>query len=492
MAWDQKDRDELAGLMKSHREAVMQGVKEEIASAQKAVFEQLKKEQIERKGELILPDNETDQVSSRLLKRFGFDGSLISLQKAAMAPGICEYDFVSKRVHAKDSRLGLLAELKNAWNDAAFLKGYYRQGGRLMDGNLQPMRLQDTPVVKRLHELISMADTELGKAISSTASGSGSDWVPTEFTPELIRVFQLNLMVAGLFRQFPMKRRLQNLPTATSHVTVYVPGQNTAPTESSPGTSAVSLNAISVKGYTLVSFEEEVDSIVPIIPTITEMVLLGIARGIEDMIINGDDATPHFDSDVTAATDVRKQRDGLRLKASEKGTETAGGNVAVTTVANLNSTIREARKDMGIYGVRTWGGEVCVIIGPQTHNQMIQIPATDIWTREKYANAGIAEATILAGEAARIDNMPVIVSEFIRENLNANGRYDGTTTNRTTAIVVNRNEFVVGQVGSPTLDTDRDVTTGSNQLVGTHRVDFKDYRDSTQKNVASVVNLSAS
>jgi len=40
-------------------------------------------------------------------------------------------------------------------------------------------------------------------------------------------------------------------------------------------------------------------------------------------------------------------------------------------------------------------------------------------------------ATVLNGELGKIDGIPVIVSEKIRENLNASGVYDGTTTTKT-------------------------------------------------------------
>jgi hypothetical protein len=39
----------------------------------------------------------------------------------------------------------------------------------------------------------------------------------------------------------------------------------------------------------------------------------------------------------------------------------------------------------------------------------------------------------------------VIVSDYVREDLNASGVYDGATTNRTLALTVNRRAFVVGQ-----------------------------------------------
>jgi hypothetical protein len=66
---------------------------------------------------------------------------------------------------------------------------------------------------------------------------------------------------------------------------------------------------------------------------------------------------------------------------------------------------------------------------------------TNVQTVDKYG----PNATILTGELGKIDGAPIIVSEYVRADLNATGVYDGVTTNRSAAISINRRGFFVGE-----------------------------------------------
>jgi hypothetical protein len=48
------------------------------------------------------------------------------------------------------------------------------------------------------------------------------------------------------------------------------------------------------------------------------------------------------------------------------------------------------------------------------------------------------------GELGKVDGSPVVVSEYVRQDLNATGVQDGVTTNRTVAISVRTDGHVVG------------------------------------------------
>src|SRR5262249_43416370 len=149
-----------------------------------------------------------------------------------------------------------------------------------------------------------------------------------------------------------------------------------------------------------------------------------LAADFEDCLINGDTTGTHQDSDVTASNDPRKNFSGLRkLAISAAKTDLAN---AAPTVAN---SVRVNRKKMGKYGVRA--DQLAHIVSMNAYVQLLA--DTSLLTLEKYG----PNATILTGELGRVDGAPVIVSEYVRADLNASGVYDGTTTNRSEVLTVN-------------------------------------------------------
>ena len=80
----------------------------------------------------------------------------------------------------------------------------------------------------------------------------------------------------------------------------------------------------------------------------------------------------------------------------------------------------------------------------------------------------------LPGEVGRIDNVPVIVSDCVREGLNATGVYDGVTTSRSLALTVNRSGFVVGQRRAVTITTSDELLAEADQraIMATLRLAF--------------------
>jgi hypothetical protein len=137
-----------------------------------------------------------------------------------------------------------------------------------------------------------------------------------------------------------------------------------------------------------------------------------------------------MDSDVTAADDPRKTWSGLR-KLCPAGTKTDGAN-AVLTSAMLTTN----RKKMGIYAVR--GDQAVHLVSIAGYNQLVA--DSRFVSVEKYGPA----VSLIPGELGRVDGVPVVPSEQIRQDLNASGVFDGVTTSRSIAITVNRRAYVLG------------------------------------------------
>jgi len=329
--------------------------------------------------------------------------------------------------------------------------------------------------------------SELAKAMYDS-TGYGGDWVPTGFSADMVDRVTLELKVASLFNRIPMPQDPYTLPIKSAGATVYKLGESQTEHESATKitkteVTTTNVTLASTKIGARVNFSEEIseDSIVPILPMVKADIAKAMAEGIENCIINGDTATTHQDSDVTASTDVRKCWNGLR-KLTQSG--------AKVSIATFNAdNLRSIRKAMGKYGVNP--NKLAMVVGISGYIQLLGVKDSSnnpmVTTIDKYG----PNATIVTGELAKFDGMPVIVSEYVRENLNATGVYDGTTTTKTIMLLVYRDALIIGDRRSFTVKTDEDIETDQTILVATQRMDFKPRLVTTEKFIGLGYNLTS-
>ncbi|MBU1374317.1 MAG: phage major capsid protein, partial [Bacteroidetes bacterium] len=90
------------------------------------------------------------------------------------------------------------------------------------------------------------------------------------------------------------------------------------------------------------------------------------------------------------------------------------------------------------------------------------------------------------------DGSPIVVSEYIYDNLNASGVYDGVTATKTIMLAVNTAAFVIGDRRLVTVKTDENIETDQQLLVCTQRKDFKSFFDTDSETVVGMgYNLTA-
>lgn len=343
-------------------------------------------------------------------------------------------------------------------------------------------RPQDTSLWKQNHGDMR----ELRKAMHTTSgSNVGEDWIPTGFSPDLVDKVRMATKVASLFRTINMPQNPYEIPAVASDATAYLQGQSTADDASklrasTPGTRKVTLSAVKLAARTLTSEEQEEDSIIPMLPFIRANIIRALADGKEKAILDGDTSATHQDSDVTASYDARKAWPGLRklcLSACKVDFSTWSTSAGI-------GLLRSLRTAMGVYGVNPT--DLAFITGTTGYNDML---GTDqVTTVDKYG----PKATIHNGELGSIDGIPIIVSEHIRETLNASGVYDGVTTDNTIVALVYRPGFVVGDRRKPRMRVVLDAETEQNIVVASERLDFKPlYVATTETIVALGYNLAS-
>jgi HK97 family phage major capsid protein len=323
--------------------------------------------------------------------------------------------------------------------------------------------------VARSHRLFKDRWNHILRALDVDTSGEGTEWVPTGIGASLHEKVRAMGKVAPLFARIDLPTNPWKWPIEGGDATAYRVGEPTSDTAtkvtvSTPGTVAATFDAEIFGGRTLFSRSLEADSALAILPYAQMKLVKAFATAEEQAILDGDSDGSHQDSDVGASTtDARTAWDGLRKKAIAQTVVTA----TTTSVANLLAI----RGGMGKWGVNP--SDLAYIVGVSALHDLIA--DSNLLTVDKMG----PQATILSGQIGSVGGVPVIVSEHIRENLNASGVYDGITTTKTYNLCVNRNEWAIGQRMALDVEVDDSIyrETFQRVVVAFMREDFQHIGD---------------
>lgn len=274
------------------------------------------------------------------------------------------------------------------------------------------------------------------KAFTSTGSGTGDEWVPTLMSSSYVEEYELVNAVEDKFQVQKMPSNPYDLPVQSGVKKARIIGENALITDTTFTTGKITFTATKLGEHHILPEEMTEDSAPDIMAAAREHVIRSQIRAVESALLNGDNDGTHIDSDTQAgAADLaEKAWKGLRRQAlanSANGATTDFSNAAVTA-SNL-STQRARMKKFG-----SNVNELIWIAGPQVYVQFQNL--TNVSTVDKFGPL----ATVLRGELAAYQGIPIINSEHLREDLNASGVYDGTTTNRAGLLLVNLNRWYVG------------------------------------------------
>jgi HK97 family phage prohead protease len=131
--------------------------------------------------------------------------------------------------------------------------------------------------------------------------------------------------------------------------------------------------------------------------------------------------------------------DGIRRHNFDAVEAGEVANVSASGAAISALHIRKALNSLGVYGDMK---EDLVLLVPKTCEATI-LGWDIIQTIDKYGPA----ATIHTGEIGKLYGITVISSSVVPENLNASGKFDGSTTNLTVAVLFDRSSPIIGNPG---------------------------------------------
>ena len=355
--------------------------------------------------------------------------------------------------------------------EAAVVNDYLYIGKSILGRDFNPVSFVKKMAVYQIVDVVAIHKFQtIAKAMDSETAGEGKEWVPGSFSNDLITAMKLQLKVAALHTRINMPTNPYSFPVAGADAVAYLASQATSDTAtklkaSTPGSAdGLTFTAKKLAARILASEELTEDSIIPILPFLRDQIVSALATAEETATINGDTAGGHMDSDVVDADDARKTFDGYRKLAP------AASKVDLGAAFNVEG-VRGIRAKMGKYGVDP--SKLAYITSIVGYFKMLDIKDaagnSPIMTLDKYG----PNATILTGELAKFDNIPIVVSEHVRVDLNATGVYDGVTTTKTELLTVYRPALVYGDRRQVRVRTKEDFETEQIIIVGSQRLDFK-------------------
>lgn len=305
------------------------------------------------------------------------------------------------------------------------------------------------------------------KAITTTGSGTGLEWMNTTLSSQLLqRMYLESKLVAALTpTEVQMPTNPFNYPLGTTRPTFRLATEGSAPAASQGGSAGLALNAKKLTGIVDYSYEADEDSIIAILPKTMTDLGDAAAAALEDAIVNGDTAATHQDSDSHAlgATHSGKMFDGIRKLALAQ----AALKISLASGGISNANVGAMKKLLGKWGLNP--NNLIIVTGVAGYNDFVDLPET--LTAEKTGNA--ATARILTGLAPSLKGMDIIPSAAVREDLNATGVYDATTTTKGSLFIIWKPGWIQGIRRGFTVETDSDKKAQTRSVIASFRRDFK-------------------
>ena len=321
------------------------------------------------------------------------------------------------------------------------------------------------------------------KAFGSTVGGAGDEWVPTAISTSYIPDFALERKVANDVQIMNMLTNPFEVPVMSGSTTARIIGEGVGMTGSNWTTAKLTWTAKKYGEFYPIPEELNEDSAIDFLSIGRDELIQSQMRARETGILNGDDSGTHQDTDT----------DGLGADVAEKGfkgyrklsfVNVANGGTfdfgatGITTV-KLDTMINQ----MGKHGTNP--RDVMFIVGATGWNQMVSL--AEVSTVEKFG----AQATILTGLLAAFRGKGVMISDYIREDLNASGVNDGITVDRTVVHAVNRKRFWLGVRRPIRTKVQMDLANQDQWLLASYqRMDFQGIAQSaTETSVVTGYNI---
>jgi len=380
-------------------------------------------------------------------------------------------------------------DLQKGANRAALLRSYSNvEGNVVTQGKYRGMTQLDLSIARSVLEAAEknpqdvnprmLADWRVNldaanRALDDTTANAGDELVPTLEDSELWRDVHLMTSVASLFPTIVMPSNPFEMPLDLGDINWYPGTANVASKSTDPNTDKRTLTAFELVGVVAWSYNLDEDAVIAMMPELRTLLVRNAAEVMDDVILNADTTlTNNINADgaTIASADAGKGQwllgfDGLRHIALVDNTGQGNDHNAVTDEAMYN----EIRALLGKYGVRP--SELAFISDIQTYILTVGITNSNVRTLDKYG----PQATVLTGELGKLEGIPIIVSEQMRQTDDDGLVTDPVTdanNDNGTLMIVNRTQYRKGFRRQLMIESERDIQKRQTIMVASMRLAF--------------------
>ncbi|MCP3899104.1 MAG: HK97 family phage prohead protease [Desulfobacteraceae bacterium] len=305
----------------------------------------------------------------------------------------------------------------------------------------------------------------LGKDIANTefyknlVEKSGVEHTPSsaweqEFNTTIYGEMRDKLVVEPLFSTIAMNTPLMNIPTnpeagdaqwisSNANPNLNLRGANSTGTAVDHKLGETTLQAYKLASKEYIGYEEEEDTILPILPIIREAVTRRMARTSDQSILRGTGAG--------TGGDAVSPFKGLTTLSADASTDTTAVAVAAKwTVADLQTV----RRQLGAYGLNP--GEVKYVVSQDVYYDLLE--DADFRTVDMVGQ----QATILNGQIGYVNGSVVIVSDS----------YAAKAATVPCVTAVYTGNYYVGNLRNMMVERDTDIEQQKKIIVATRRMGF--------------------
>ena len=309
----------------------------------------------------------------------------------------------------------------------------------------------------------------LKAAMDSTTAGSGDELVATGEASALWADINVDTLVAGLFTRVDMPTNPFEILLQLGDVSWYPGTENTATTATTLTTARQTLTAHELVAEVPWSLTLEEDAVIAMAAEVRSTLVRNAVEVIDDVLLNADTTAQNninADGATIAASTAGKAHwlvgfDGLLHLPLVDHTGQANDHSAAPSADMFN----EARGLLGRYGVRP--SELAYICDVSTYIKSLGVG--EFRTLDKLG----PQATLLNGQLAQVDGIPVIVSEQMAKS-DADGKVTdtGNTNTKGRLLAVNRTQWRLGFRRELMIETTRDIQKRQNVMVVSMRLAF--------------------
>jgi HK97 family phage prohead protease/HK97 family phage major capsid protein len=303
-------------------------------------------------------------------------------------------------------------------------------------------------------QLLEKAQAAFGGGRMPNTNSMGELW-ETEISTTLESEMRRQLVVAGSIRTTAMSNPVMRIPVNpdTGDDANWVIGaqqyeKNNYGADASSGTARThALKEVVLTAYKLatkeyIAFEEDEDSLIPVLPLVRDALSRRMAKSLDKAMLLG-----------VGYSSNSGQSDPIKGLASY---DPAGGTPAIelattSTALTVNKVI-SARKALGAWGLNP--SELIIFVSTQCYYELLE--DDKFQTMDKVG----AAATYLTGQIGSIGNTPVLVSPSFLT----------AAAGGAAAVIFNPRNFLVGQHRAMRLDSDDDVVNQRSVLVASMRI----------------------